>query len=53
MALIGMVIAIIGAVVAWVDKGISTAHLLCIVFVVLAFACGHLMYRGHQQGGWW
>jgi len=53
MALVAMVIFIIGAVVAWVDKSISVAHLLCIMFVGLAFVAGHLLYRGHANGGWW
>jgi hypothetical protein len=52
MAFIALVIAIIGACIAWFDKGISTAHLLCIAFVVLAFIAGHLAYRVHVAGGW-
>jgi type III secretory pathway component EscS len=53
MAFIGLVVAIIGACVAWFDKTVSVPHLFVIVFIVLALVCGHLAYRGHQSGGWW
>ena len=53
MAFIGLVLAIVSACIAYFDKSISTAHLFVLVFVVLAFISGHLMYRGHQAGGWW
>jgi F0F1-type ATP synthase assembly protein I len=52
MAFIGLVVAIIGACIGWFDKTISTAHLFVLAFIVLALICGHLAYRGHQNGGW-
>ena len=50
MALIALVVFIIGAVVAWVDKTISVAHLFAILFIGLAFVAGHLLYRGRADG---
>jgi hypothetical protein len=36
LSLIAFVIALIGAILAWVDKTISVQHLIALVFVVLA-----------------
>jgi len=47
LGLIAFVVAVIGAVIAWVDKTISVNHLLALVFVVLAFLALHLAW------GWW
>lgn len=45
MALAALVVFVIGAVVALVDKSISLAHLLCIAFIGLAFMAGHFLFR--------
>lgn len=45
LAIIAGVIFIIAAIVGWVDKTISTAHLLSIIAVGLVFIAGHLAFR--------
>lgn len=45
LAIVAFVVFVIGAVVAWVDKTISTAHLLAIAFIGLAFLALHLSFR--------
>ena len=50
--LLAFVAAVIGAILAWVDKTMSVAHLLALVFVVLAFLALHLAWGwyGDRRG---
>jgi hypothetical protein len=45
LAVIAGVIFIIAAIVGWVDKTISVAHLIAILAVGLVFIAGHLAFR--------
>jgi hypothetical protein len=45
LAVIAGVIFIVAAIVGWVDKTISLAHLLAILAVGLVFIAGHLAFR--------
>ena len=53
LAVIAGVIFIIAAIVGWVDKTISLAHLLAIVAVGLVFIAGHLAFRVWGPTGRW
>jgi hypothetical protein len=53
LAVIGMVVFIIGAVVSLVDKSTSMAHLFAIAFIGLAFLAGHFIFRVFNADGRW
>jgi hypothetical protein len=44
-AVVAGVVFIIAAILGWVDKTISTAHLLAVIAVGLAFVAAHLAFR--------
>jgi hypothetical protein len=45
LAIVAVVIFIIATIIGWVDKTISTNHLLAIIAVGLAFGFAHLAFR--------
>ncbi len=53
LAVIGGIFFIITAVVAWVDQGVSTAHLIALLAVGLAFIAFHLAFRVWRPGDHW
>jgi len=53
LAAIAMVVFIIAAVVGWVDKTISLAHLIAIIAVGLAFVAAHFAFRLWRPDSHW
>jgi membrane-bound acyltransferase YfiQ involved in biofilm formation len=51
LAAIAGVIFIIAACVGWIDKTVSTNHLLAISFVAMVFLCAHLVRRLYAPDG--
>lgn len=53
LAVIGGIFFIITAVVGWIDKTVSVAHLIALLAVGLAFIAGHLAFRVWAPQGRW
>ena len=53
LAVAAFVFFIVTAVIGWVDKSISVAHLIALLAIGLAFIAGHLAFRVWGPDGRW
>jgi hypothetical protein len=53
LAVIAGIVFIIAAVVALIEKSVSTPHLFVFLFIGMAFVCGHLAFRVWTPAGRW